>query len=155
MSLFKIQGSCVTIKASSKKEAIKIYKTTALSSKIRRYIGDVIKDVGFRIEEFDVGDSKTMIVDKNTLTQNYAKILVIYEGVDKYRIGLDIPKVKDEFSTVVVKSRILSESELAHELKVFGIRMKTLEEEYEILIRKYNSKLKSIVKDIWYENIFS
>ena len=148
MSLFKIQGSCVTIKASSKKEAIKIYKTTALSSKIRRYIGDVIKDVGFRIEEFDVGDSKTMIVDKNTLTQNYAKILVIYEGVDKYRIGLDIPKVKDEFSTVVVKSRILSESELAHELKVFGIRMKTLEEEYEILIRKYNSKLKSIVKDI-------
>lgn len=155
MSLFKIQGSCVAIKASSKKEAIKIYKTTALSSKIRRYIGDVIKDVGFRIEEFDVGDSKTMIVDKNTLTQNYAKILVIYEGVDKYRIGLDIPKVKDEFSTVVVKSRILSESELAHELKVFGIRMKTLEEEYEILIRKYNSKLKSIVKDIWYENIFS
>lgn len=148
MSLFKIQGSCVAIKASSKKEAIKIYKTTALSSKIRRYIGDVIKDVGFRIEEFDVGDSKTMIVDKNTLTQNYAKILVIYEGVDKYRIGLDIPKVKDEFSTVVVKSRILSESELAHELKVFGIRMKTLEEEYEILIRKYNSKLKSIVKDI-------
>lgn len=155
MSLFKIQGSCIAIKASSKKEAIKIYKTTALSSKIRRYIGDVIKDVGFRIEEFDVGDSKTMIVDKNTLTQNYAKILVIYEGVDKYRIGLDIPKVKDEFSTVVVKSRILSESELAHELKVFGIRMKTLEEEYEILIRKYNSKLKSIVKDIWYENIFS
>lgn len=148
MSLFKIQGSCVAIKASSKKEAIKIYKTTALSSKIRRYIGDVIKDVGFRIEEFDVGDSKTMIVDKNTLTQNYAKILVIYEGVDKYRIGLDIPKVKDEFSTVVVKSRILSESELAHELKVFGIRMKTLEEEYEVLIRKYNSKLKSIVKDI-------
>lgn len=148
MSLFKIQGSCIAIKASSKKEAIKIYKTTALSSKIRRYIGDVIKDVGFRIEEFDVGDSKTMIVDKNTLTQNYAKILVIYEGVDKYRIGLDIPKVKDEFSTVVVKSRILSESELAHELKVFGIRMKTLEEEYEILIRKYNSKLKSIVKDI-------
>ena len=155
MSLFKIQGSCIAIKASSKKEAIKIYKTTALSSKIRRYIGDVIKDVGFRIEEFDVGDSKTMIADKNTLTQNYAKILVIYEGVDKYRIGLDIPKVKDEFSTVVVKSRILSESELAHELKVFGIRMKTLEEEYEILIRKYNSKLKSIVKDIWYENIFS
>ena len=155
MSLFKIQGSCIAIKASSKKEAIKIYKTTALCSKIRRYIGDVIKDVGFRIEEFDVGDSKTMIVDKNTLTQNYAKILVIYEGVDKYRIGLDIPKVKDEFSTVVVKSRILSESELAHELKVFGIRMKTLEEEYEILIRKYNSKLKSIVKDIWYENIFS
>ena len=155
MSLFKIQGSCIAIKASSKKEAIKIYKTTALSSKIRRYIGDVIKDVGFRIEEFDVGDSKTMIVDQNTLTQNYAKILVIYEGVDKYRIGLDIPKVKDEFSTVVVKSRILSESELAHELKVFGIRMKTLEEEYEILIRKYNSKLKSIVKDIWYENIFS
>lgn len=148
MSLFKIQGSCIAIKASSKKEAITIYKTTALSSKIRRYIGDVIKDVGFRIEEFDVGDSKTMIVDKNTLTQNYAKILVIYEGVDKYRIGLDIPKVKDEFSTVVVKSRILSESELAHELKVFGIRMKTLEEEYEILIRKYNSKLKSIVKDI-------
>lgn len=148
MSLFKIQGSCIAIKASSKKEAIKIYKTTALSSKIRRYIGDVIKDVGFRIEEFDVGDSKTIIVDKNTLTQNYAKILVIYEGVDKYRIGLDIPKVKDEFSTVVVKSRILSESELAHELKVFGIRMKTLEEEYEILIRKYNSKLKSIVKDI-------
>lgn len=148
MSLFKIQGSCIAIKASSKKEAIKIYKTTALSSKIRRYIGDVIKDVGFRIEEFDVGDSKTMIVDKNTLTQNYAKILVIYEGVDKYRIGLDIPKVKDEFSTVVVKSRILSENELAHELKVFGIRMKTLEEEYEILIRKYNSKLKSIVKDI-------
>ena len=148
MSLFKIQGSCIAIKASSKKEAIKIYKTTALSSKIRRYIGDVIKDVGFRIEEFDVGDSKTMIVDKNTLTQNYAKILVIYEGVDKYRIGLDIPKVKDEFSTVVVKSRILSESELAHELKVFGIRMKTLEEEYEILIRKYNSRLKSIVKDI-------
>lgn len=148
MSLFKIQGSCIAIKANSKKEAIKIYKTTALSSKIRRYIGDVIKDVGFRIEEFDVGDSKTMIVDKNTLTQNYAKILVIYEGVDKYRIGLDIPKVKDEFSTVVVKSRILSESELAHELKVFGIRMKTLEEEYEILIRKYNSKLKSIVKDI-------
>lgn len=148
MSLFKIHGSCIAIKASSKKEAIKIYKTTALSSKIRRYIGDVIKDVGFRIEEFDVGDSKTMIVDKNTLTQNYAKILVIYEDVDKYRIGLDIPKVKDEFSTVVVKSRILSESELAHELKVFGIRMKTLEEEYEILIRKYNSKLKSIVKDI-------
>ncbi len=148
MPLFKIQGSCIAIKASSKKKAITIYKTTALSSKIRRYIGDVIKDVGFRIEEFDVGDSKTMIVDKNTLTQNYAKILVIYEGVDKYRIGLDIPKVKDEFSTVVVKSRILSESELAHELKVFGIRMKTLEEEYEILIRKYNSKLKSIVKDI-------
>lgn len=146
--LYRVQGSCLAIRADTKDEAIVKYKTIALSSKTRRYINDVIKDVGFRIEEFDVGDSKTMVVDKKDLLQNYAKILVIYEGIDRYRIGLDIPKSNDEFSTFVVKSDILSEHELTKKLKLVGVKIKNAEREYIDILKAYNKKLKKIIKGI-------
>jgi len=142
--IYRIKNSCFAVTASCKQEAME--KIVALTKMQRTYIDDLIFESGFQIKEFDVGDKKTVLVENRALEQDYAKVLIVYEGTNAFRIGLDIPAMDDPFSSkVFLSKKQYDEQELVSKLKELSKNMQKAEKEYTKIMKEYRSKLKDMI----------
>jgi hypothetical protein len=142
--IYKIKNSSFAVTASCREEAMT--KIIALSKMQRNYIDNIIFETGFQIKEFDVGDSKTVLIESRALEQDYAKVLIVYEGTDAFRIGLDLPDLKDPFSSkVFLSKKQYDEQGLILQLKELSKNMQKAEKEYVKIMKEYRLKLKAMI----------
>lgn len=146
MKYFQAKGTNVIVAAATAAEASEKYKVLAMNSKLRDQLDNLIYEAGFRVDEYNVGDKNTSYVENNYLKQDYAKVVIVYEGVNSWKVGIAIPDQEDVFNTkVTLSKKSYSDAELGDKMKELAKSMKNMEAEYKKMINDYNKKLKGLV----------